>query len=257
MRVLVIISLLLGVAAQAQLHVPSTVVLTGSADSLRQVTGLSVPSEATDGLSAGAVRMQHVHHAVAQGTDQLTISLDPAPTTYLPGLMIDLVPSQSNTAAVTLNVNGLGAVPVTKAVDQALDSADLRTGVPVHLVHDGTRFQVVSELKPSCPEGYFPISDRVCIASTPQDPITFWNAITYCSDRNARLCTFAEWTAGCLMANGFFPTVDDYEWVDHAANDTDKAKRVGVNGTTLLPDCQGGGHRIPGGVSKFRCCITR
>jgi hypothetical protein len=61
----------------------------------------------------------------------------------------------------------------------------------------------------------------------------------------------------CLQNDNIFGTVVDYEWVDEAANSTNLAKLMGVNETTLLPDCKSGGHRVPTSTQRFRCCYDR
>lgn len=48
----------------------------------------------------------------------------------------------ANTGAVTLNINGLGAVSVRKNVSENLTSGDILAGQAYVLVHDGTNFQI-------------------------------------------------------------------------------------------------------------------
>jgi hypothetical protein len=162
-----------------------------------------------------------------------------------------------NTGPATLDVNGLGAVPVVKHVDQPLDSADLHPGVPVSLAYDGAAFQVLTQLHPACPPGTEAISPDACVDLQSRAEVSFYQANVQCAARNGRLCTFAEWIHACQRNAAFLGTVLDYEWVDHAANDADKAKAMGIDSVTLLPSCQAGGLRIPTGMYRFRCCYDR
>ena len=249
-------ALLLVSSAFAQWEIPTPLVLEG--DSVeRRVTGLADPMAMTDGVSVATVREQVSTQGTASGTDQLLLSLVPAPAALTPGLSFSFVPTLENTGPVTVDLNGLGAVPVLRNVSEPLDSAELRPGLPVHVVYDGQAFQVVNMLCPSCPIGYFPISKDVCAEILPHAELNFYASATYCTSRNARLCSFGEWVHGCRMANGFLPTVMDFEWVDHAANDVNKAKRMGFNDVSPDPDCTYGSHRIPTGLATFRCCYER
>lgn len=50
----------------------------------------------------------------------------------------------ANTGATTLNVNGLGAQPITKQGSTALSASDIQTGGLVSVAWDGSRFQMTS-----------------------------------------------------------------------------------------------------------------
>lgn len=254
------ILLLLGLAplfGRGQWEVPVRVALTGPTVNERQVTGLAAPQEGTDGVSLEAAREQRVSYATASGQNALSASLNPAPSGLSTGLTLTLVPAMANTGPVTLDLNGQGTAPVVKHVSQPLDSADLRPGVPVTLAWDGAAFQVLTQLHGSCPPGSTPISPDACIDVTSSDTVNFYTANVRCANANGRLCTFSEWIHACQRDPAFLGTVLNYEWVDHAANDANKAKAMGIDGATLQPSCQGGGLRVPTGLYSYRCCYDR
>jgi hypothetical protein len=56
------------------------------------------------------------------------------------------IPAAGNTGTVTINVNGLGSVAVTKNGSAALSGGELLTGAVAQLQYDGTRFQVLNGL---------------------------------------------------------------------------------------------------------------
>ncbi len=62
---------------------------------------------------------------------------------YTPGMSIRFVPSATNTGAMTLNIDGLGARPVRQAngIDD-LASGALVAGAYYHLVYDGSAFRI-------------------------------------------------------------------------------------------------------------------
>lgn len=78
-------------------------------------------------------------YAVASGTaNALTATLVPAPVALTAGMAITLMISANNTSSVTLNVNGLGAIPVTTINGAALGAGDLRSGVPMEFLYTGS-----------------------------------------------------------------------------------------------------------------------
>ncbi len=243
--------------AWAQLDVPVPVRMDGATSNERQVTGLAAPQAGTDGVSLDVARYQTPLFGTATGTNALDLLLTPAPQGFAVGMAVTLVPSSANTGPVTLSINGTAPVAVFKNVDQPLDSADLRPGIPLVLAYDGAAFQVLSQVHGSCPPGSAAFSTDACIDVVSSDSVSWYQANVRCADRNGRLCTMAEWIHACQRDPAFLGTVLDYEWVDHAANDANKAKAMGIDGATLLPSCQGGGLRIPTGRYRYRCCYDR
>ena len=243
--------------AGAQWDVPTNVQLNGSAPNDRQVLGLAAPDAPAAGVSAASARMLSTNYAVAQGQDVLSASLTPPIASYFPGLLITLVPTQANHGTVSVNVNGLGAMAVRKFVSVALDSADLRPGIPVTLVYDGAVFQVTSQLEPGCPPGTVGFTRDACIELSTRDPLSFYNANVACAAVNGRLCSMGEWTNACLRVPGFLGSVSALEWSDHGANFSGNAKLMGYDGVSPLPDCRAGGHTDPFSVRAYRCCFER
>lgn len=77
------------------------------------------------------------------GTDTITASLTGL-AAYVTGLTFRFVPANTNTGAVTLNVNGLGAIAVTKQGALALSAGDIVSGAAAELLYDGTQFQLLN-----------------------------------------------------------------------------------------------------------------
>lgn len=79
------------------------------------------------------------------GTDTITASVVPSPTTYTAGQTFRFIPAGANTTtAVTLNINGLGAKAITKIGSSALGAGDIQSGAVVEVVYDGTQFQLMN-----------------------------------------------------------------------------------------------------------------
>lgn len=84
-------------------------------------------------------------YAAGSGTNAITATLAPAPSALAAGFSALVKIANTNTGAVTLNLNSLGAVNVKKWVSgakAALEADDLPAGAIVEFVHDGTDFVV-------------------------------------------------------------------------------------------------------------------
>ena len=80
----------------------------------------------------------------SSGTDTLTLDPMPAYGLYEQGLLIAFKAGGTNTGAVTLNVNGLGAQDVVNPDGSALAGGTITSGRMYVVVHDGTNFVLVS-----------------------------------------------------------------------------------------------------------------
>lgn len=256
-RLIGIAGLLVPLALLAQLESPVPIVLEGSTNADRQVKGSALPTAPDHGASAEAVRTQAVQQTTASGTNTLTASLTPTALGYAAGMMLSITPATANDTAVTLNVDGLGAMPVLKFTNEQLDSADLRPGIPVLLVFDGAAFQLISQTGIACPPGMLEVNRDVCVEATPSGPASWYNAVSTCNMRGLRLCGWADWFKGCSMPGGFVNSIVEYEWLDNASNDNNHGKRVGLTTGTTTPNCYGGGTMIPNGSNNFRCCYNK
>ena len=83
----------------------------------------------------------------AGGGNAYSISLSPAPTAYVPGMIIIFKAGDSNIGACTIDVNGLGSINILKDQDggtlQNLANDDIdKDGVYI-LVYDGTQFVLI------------------------------------------------------------------------------------------------------------------
>ena len=256
-RIASIIAIIIVQHAGAQWNVATKVVLDGGTPVARQITGLALPQSAAQGSSAAADRVNATTYAVASGSNALTLALTPTLSIYAPGMRIMFTPTEVNTGDATLDIDGVGVVPLRKYVNAPLDSADLRPGVPLQVIFDGAAFQVVNQLHPACPAGYMPLGREACVEIAAHDSLNWYSANVYCVSHGARLCGFAEWIQACLQTNSILPSVSNYEWVDNAANSNNTAKTMGIIENTTTPDCRSGGHKLPIEHSRFRCCYDR
>jgi hypothetical protein len=110
-----------------------------------KITGLGAGTVATD-----AVRLSQLQsggtttYITAAGTDTITGTVTPALTAYATGQQFSFVVAATNTTAVTLNIDSVGAKAVTMTGAVALVAGDMITGQVVIVEYDGTRFQLIN-----------------------------------------------------------------------------------------------------------------
>ncbi len=76
----------------------------------------------------------------------ITLAYSIPHTAYVNGMEIAFVATAANTAAATVNVDGLGVRDLTKNGSTALASGDIANGELVFCKYDGTRFQVINDI---------------------------------------------------------------------------------------------------------------
>ena len=72
------------------------------------------------------------------------LTYSPATTAYVSGIAYTWTASFSNTGAATINIDGHGAVAITKRGTSAIANGDILTGQVVSCVYDGTECQMSS-----------------------------------------------------------------------------------------------------------------
>lgn len=73
------------------------------------------------------------------------VTLDPAPTTYTDGMAIAVKINVENTGSSTINVNGLGNIPIKKSNGNDVASGFLKANTPYTLRYNGTNFILQGE----------------------------------------------------------------------------------------------------------------
>jgi hypothetical protein len=109
-----------------------------------KLTNLGVGSAATDSATLGQVQASTTKLITVSGTDTITGTLSPALAAYATGQMFYFVAGATNTSAVTLNIDSLGAKSVTRHGSTALVAGDILSGEVCVVVYDGTRFQLLN-----------------------------------------------------------------------------------------------------------------
>lgn len=74
--------------------------------------------------------------ASVAGTNTITGSMTPDLTAYSAGMLVVFNPAVTNTGAVTINIDSLGALDIFRFGGEALQAGDLVAGIPAQLVLD-------------------------------------------------------------------------------------------------------------------------
>lgn len=116
-----------------------------------KLTGLGAASAATDSARAGDIQSGAWQYLTGvAGTNTVTANLTGL-AAYAAGQTFRFIVGTTNTGAVTLNVNSVGAKAITKNGTTALVAGDLLAGAAVEVIYDGTQFQLVGP--PNIPQG--------------------------------------------------------------------------------------------------------
>jgi hypothetical protein len=78
------------------------------------------------------------------GTDTITGTMSPVLTAYAAGQLFYFISNGTNTGAMTINIDGLGAKAITRDGSTALIAGDVVSGEIVVICYDGTRFQMIN-----------------------------------------------------------------------------------------------------------------
>ena len=86
-----------------------------------------------------------IYAADGGATDSYVISMSPTVLALATGELILFKANTLNTGPATLNVDGLGAIPIVKQFNMPLITGDILAGQIVSVVYDGTNFQMQSQ----------------------------------------------------------------------------------------------------------------
>jgi hypothetical protein len=109
-----------------------------------KITGLGAATVGTDAARYSQIQGGTDKLITVTGTDTLTGSLTPALTAYAAGNQFSFVVANTNTGAVTINIDGVGSKSITRTGSTALVAGDMVAGQVALIEYDGTRFQLLN-----------------------------------------------------------------------------------------------------------------
>jgi len=109
-----------------------------------RITGLGAAVATTDAVQYGQLQSNSFNNLTVSGVDVLTANSNPALTAYTAGNAFYFVVGSTNTGAMTINIDSLGAKDIRRAGSTALAAGDLVTGQTALIVYNGTNFQLLN-----------------------------------------------------------------------------------------------------------------
>jgi len=134
-----------------------------------KITGLGAATVGTDAVRYSQIQSNTDKLVTVSGTDTLTGSVTPALTAYAAGNLFSFVVANTNTGAVTINIDGVGSKSITRTGSTALVAGDMVAGEVVLIEYDGTRFQLLN------PNSY---TNLVVSGTLTYGGVTLTNAVT-------------------------------------------------------------------------------
>lgn len=105
-------------------------------------TGVGAATARTMYSTAGQVQDSTLTYLTSiTGTDTLTATAPVLMSAYATGQVFHFLAAGTNTGAVTININGIGAKSIKTQEGADLSAGDLTSGLAVQIIYDGTNFQ--------------------------------------------------------------------------------------------------------------------
>lgn len=221
--------LALASTSKAQVVLDKPLVLTGATASDRRIDGLAPANELDNLVTVGAAQDGSLVTAVSAGTaNAVVLTLQPATPQYGNGLRVRWTPLAQNTAPVTLQVDGLAAVPLRDPTGLELGLGALRAGILVEAQFADSVFILLASAPSGCPEGFVQVNGQFCMMQAEGPLVNWFDAAAYCAERGASLCTWDEYLFTCQTAQGQLTDLfDNWEWIDDTSDHTHSADQIG------------------------------
>lgn len=100
----------------------------------------------SDGWEPISNNVPSVFPSSGGSSNAYTVSYSPTVTDLIVGQVYPLIASFQNTSSATLNIDSIGAYPLTKQGAVALSSGDITDGMALLTVWDGTEFQIIGQM---------------------------------------------------------------------------------------------------------------
>ncbi len=242
--------------AVAQVHVNKPLVLTSVDSTQRSIEGLAPPVDENSLITVGDAQGGVYHWGQVSGTGMaIQLAMDPPCTAYTNGLNVRFMPSTAGYGPVTLDVDGLGAKRMYRSDARTVGAGQLQPGTIVEAVYMDTAFFLMGRERAGCPAGYISGGGDLCIMREDTLFMSIYNAIRWCGDRGARLCTWDEYIAGCVatQSGGMVGLFNQWEWIDGTSDHTHTANQGGR--WQCSSQRQLGAVESDNNYGEVRCCM--
>ena len=216
---------------RAQVLVDGPVILTGTTNEDRQVTGLPASTEPGKVLTAVVVQSGSAINAGTVTGVSWNVDLPALGTSPSAGAHLIVRAPAPNPGSVQMMLNGTGPYPVLRGL-QAMNGSELSEGSMLSLVFDGSAFQLLNgraDLRRDCPTNMVDVNGQYCIDLTERGSTDFFTAATNCAAQDRRLCSWSEFHGACLRATelALIGMTNNWEWTNNTANEDNSVRIVG------------------------------
>ena len=137
-----------------------------------KLTGLGTGSAATDGANVGQLQGGLSSFLSVSGTNTITATASPALSAYTIGQVFWFRPAGTNSGAVTINIDGLGAKQLVKGGATPLITGDLISGYAYGIMYNGTSFALLSSTFNVSSIGTLNVSGNATLGSSSANTVT-------------------------------------------------------------------------------------
>ena len=225
---MVVIALHAHVLCLAQVSIDQPVLLTGP-DGSRRIDGLGAPAQSSALITLESAAQGSWHWGTALASNQaITLTLQLPITEYREGLLVRFLAPADLAGGITLNVDGVGPLPLVRPDGLTPVLGQLRQGVECEALHAGGRFILLSASERGCPPNTVPVTERFCIDQSSVANQIIYSAMSHCANRGGRLCTWDEYHAACVLVGVQLTSMfNAWEWIDDTSNHTHTADQAG------------------------------
>jgi hypothetical protein len=107
-------------------------------------TNVSAATQANEYARLDQVQSGSYSQLSISGTNTIVATGAPPVTSYVTGAKYSFIAAGDNTMQATLNIDSLGAIPITKYGNDPLSPGDLVSGGEAFVIYDGTNFQLIN-----------------------------------------------------------------------------------------------------------------
>jgi len=221
---------LVGIAGgvAGQVRVDGAVRLTGPAEE-RTLSGAAEPVGTTSAVTVDWAILGSGHWAEAalQG-GVLRLTTRPTMTAYRPGMLLRFRNPAGIGGPLTVQCDGLGALPLVRSDGLPPYAAQLMPGAISEMMLAEGRWVLLGGVERGCPPGFVKVNGSYCIAVDDIVNIWFYPAASQCGALGGKLCSWEEYYVGCTqVGNQLRGLFDGWEWIDDTSNHNHTGNQAG------------------------------
>lgn len=254
MRHTLVILVLLGLCswASAQVEIDNSIDFNSTIASERQVQGLASPVDGTNLISMGATVSGTVNWcSITRTADTLILQPVFEPNLRLNGQLFRFLMDANSTGDTWIGSPGFSTARLLDGDGSLITEGMLRQGETIQVQWKDSVYYLLNPPPSICPTGFIRINETLCIQSSDNTLVDWYEANEICDEKGGRLCTWGEYIHACQshgpQMTGLF---NNWEWMDDSSDHTHTADQVG-RWACHSNRSKGATHQE---FANFRCC---